>query len=190
MAGFIEDNRFVVLGSVAIVMVGLMGSGFLLGDGLRRAKEADREAVLAGLGAEALDPEPDHVGVLDVDAELGPEQRAELARGHRVDSVAEEGPEEHGAAQVAVARQGPRGALLDAGEDRALEALGLPGLLDRVAPRRARDHVGIRRRPPARGASARLDGLLRPQICASFEGTPARELLLLSSDLQRQETRG
>ncbi|MAO03671.1 MAG: hypothetical protein CL804_03965, partial [Citromicrobium sp.] len=49
MAGFIEDNRFVVLGSVAIVMVGLMGSGFLLGDGLRRAKEADREVTVKGV---------------------------------------------------------------------------------------------------------------------------------------------
>ena len=49
MAGFIEDNRVVVLGSVAIVMVGLMGSGFLLGDGLRRAKEADREVTVKGV---------------------------------------------------------------------------------------------------------------------------------------------
>ena len=49
MAGFLESNRFVVLGSVAIVMVGLMGSGFLLGDGLRRAKEADREVTVKGV---------------------------------------------------------------------------------------------------------------------------------------------
>lgn len=49
MVGFLESNRFVVLGSVAIVAVGLMGSGFLLGDGLRRAKEADREVTVKGV---------------------------------------------------------------------------------------------------------------------------------------------
>ncbi len=45
----LQDNRAVFLGAVAIVAVGLTTSGYVLGDGLRRAKAAEREVTVRGV---------------------------------------------------------------------------------------------------------------------------------------------
>ena len=44
-----QDNRFVLLGAVGIFSVGLVLSGYLLGDGLRRAKAAERSVSVRGV---------------------------------------------------------------------------------------------------------------------------------------------
>lgn len=43
------DNRSVILGAVAIFSTGLVASGYLLGDGLRRAKAAERSVTVRGV---------------------------------------------------------------------------------------------------------------------------------------------
>jgi uncharacterized protein len=45
----LQDSRAVVLGAVAIFSFGLVGSGYLLGDGLRRAKMAERSVTVRGV---------------------------------------------------------------------------------------------------------------------------------------------
>lgn len=49
MKEIMQDNRAVVLGAVAIGAAGLVASGYLLGDGLRRAKAADRAVTVRGV---------------------------------------------------------------------------------------------------------------------------------------------
>ncbi|MFM5885031.1 MAG: SIMPL domain-containing protein [Novosphingobium sp.] len=49
MYRFLDDNRAVVLGAVAIGAAGLVASGYLLGDGLRRAKAAERDVSVRGV---------------------------------------------------------------------------------------------------------------------------------------------
>ncbi|WP_296676184.1 SIMPL domain-containing protein [Novosphingobium sp.] len=49
MMNILNDNRALVLGSVAIGAAGLVASGYLLGDGLRRAKAAEREVTVRGV---------------------------------------------------------------------------------------------------------------------------------------------
>lgn len=49
MFHILQDNRAVVLGAVAIGAAGLVASGYLLGDGLRRAKAAEREVTVRGV---------------------------------------------------------------------------------------------------------------------------------------------
>lgn len=44
-----QDNRFIVLEAVGIFSVGLVMSGYLLGDGLRRAKVAERSVSVRGV---------------------------------------------------------------------------------------------------------------------------------------------
>ena len=44
-----QDNRFVLLGAVGIFSLGLVLSGYLLGDGLRRAKAAERSVSVRGV---------------------------------------------------------------------------------------------------------------------------------------------
>src|SRR4249919_3494147 len=45
----LQDNRAVLLGAVAIFAVGLTTSGYVLGDGLRRAKMAERTVTVRGV---------------------------------------------------------------------------------------------------------------------------------------------
>jgi len=45
----LQDNRTVLLGAVAIFAFGLTTAGYVLGDGLRRAKEAERTVTVRGL---------------------------------------------------------------------------------------------------------------------------------------------
>lgn len=45
----LQDNRAVLLGAVAILSFGLVASGYLLGDGLRRAKLAERSVTVRGV---------------------------------------------------------------------------------------------------------------------------------------------
>src|SRR6478735_8795455 len=45
----LQDSRAVLLGAVAIFAVGLTTSGYVLGDGLRRAKMADRSVSVRGV---------------------------------------------------------------------------------------------------------------------------------------------
>jgi len=45
----LQDSRAVLLGAVAIFSFGLVGSGYVLGDGLRRAKEAERSVTVRGV---------------------------------------------------------------------------------------------------------------------------------------------
>jgi uncharacterized protein len=45
----LQDSRAVLLGAVAIFAVGLTTSGYVLGDGLRRAKMADRSVTVRGV---------------------------------------------------------------------------------------------------------------------------------------------
>ena len=45
----LQDNRAVLLGAVAIFALGLTTSGYVLGDGLRRAKMAERSVTVRGV---------------------------------------------------------------------------------------------------------------------------------------------
>ncbi len=45
----LQDNRAVLLGAVAIFALGLTTSGYVLGDGLRRAKSAERTVTVRGV---------------------------------------------------------------------------------------------------------------------------------------------
>src|SRR4051812_23401387 len=45
----LQDNRIVLLGAVAIFSMAMTSSGYLLGDGLRRAKMADRSVTVRGV---------------------------------------------------------------------------------------------------------------------------------------------
>ena len=45
----LQDSRAVLLGAVAIFSFGLVASGYLLGDGLRRAKMAERSVTVRGV---------------------------------------------------------------------------------------------------------------------------------------------
>ena len=45
----LQDSRAVLLGAVAIFSFGLVASGYLLGDGLRRAKAAERSVTVRGV---------------------------------------------------------------------------------------------------------------------------------------------
>ena len=45
----LQDSRAVLLGAVAIFSLGLVASGYLLGDGLRRAKLAERSVTVRGV---------------------------------------------------------------------------------------------------------------------------------------------
>ena len=45
----LQDSRAVLLGAVAIFAVGLTASGYVLGDGLRRAKMAERSVAVRGV---------------------------------------------------------------------------------------------------------------------------------------------
>ena len=45
----LQDSRAVLLGAVAIFAVGLTTSGYVLGDGLRRAKMAERTVTVRGV---------------------------------------------------------------------------------------------------------------------------------------------
>ncbi len=45
----LQDNRAVLLGAVAIFAFGLTASGYVLGDGLRRAKAAERSVTVRGV---------------------------------------------------------------------------------------------------------------------------------------------
>src|SRR6478736_7019463 len=45
----LQDSRAVLLGAVAIFAVGLTTSGYVLGDGLRRAKMAERSVTVRGV---------------------------------------------------------------------------------------------------------------------------------------------
>ena len=45
----LQDNRTVLLGAVAIFALGLTTSGYVLGDGLRRAKMAERSVTVRGV---------------------------------------------------------------------------------------------------------------------------------------------
>jgi hypothetical protein len=45
----LQDSRAVLLGAVAIFSTGLVASGYLLGDGLRRAKMAERSVTVRGV---------------------------------------------------------------------------------------------------------------------------------------------
>ena len=45
----LQDSRAVLLGAVAIFAIGLTTSGYVLGDGLRRAKMAERSVTVRGV---------------------------------------------------------------------------------------------------------------------------------------------
>jgi hypothetical protein len=49
MISKLQDSRAVLLGAVAIFAVGLTSSGYVLGDGLRRAKMAERSVTVRGV---------------------------------------------------------------------------------------------------------------------------------------------
>jgi len=49
MIKLLQDNRAVLLGAVAIFAFGLTASGYVLGDGLRRAKMAERSVTVRGV---------------------------------------------------------------------------------------------------------------------------------------------
>ena len=49
MIQHLQDNRVVLLGAVAIFAFGLTASGYVLGDGLRRAKSAERTVTVRGV---------------------------------------------------------------------------------------------------------------------------------------------
>jgi len=45
----LQDSRAILLGAVGIFSFGLIASGYLLGDGLRRAKMAERSVTVRGV---------------------------------------------------------------------------------------------------------------------------------------------
>ena len=49
MESIIQGNRSIVLGAVGIFSAALITSGYLLGDGLRRAKSAERSISVRGV---------------------------------------------------------------------------------------------------------------------------------------------
>src|SRR6476469_2728430 len=49
MIGKLQGDRALLLGAVGIFSLGLLGSGYLLGDGLRRAKSAERSISVRGV---------------------------------------------------------------------------------------------------------------------------------------------
>ncbi|MEO7654171.1 MAG: SIMPL domain-containing protein [Sphingomicrobium sp.] len=49
MNKYLQDNRVALLGAVAIFALGLTTSGYVLGDGLRRAKAAERSVTVRGV---------------------------------------------------------------------------------------------------------------------------------------------
>lgn len=109
----LQDSRAVLLGAVAIFAVGLTTSGYVLGDGLRRAKAADRSVTVRGVAERNVTA---NLATWSVDfshqgTELGPVQGSVDAQARSVRAFfyrAGFRPEEIADSDVSLSRERPR----------------------------------------------------------------------------------
>ena len=109
----LQDSRAVLLGAVAIFAIGLTSSGYVLGDGLRRAKMAERTVTVRGVSERDVTAD---LATWSVDfshqgLELGPvqasvDQQAGFVRAFFLRSGFR--PEEIADGDVSVSRERPR----------------------------------------------------------------------------------
>lgn len=82
----LQDSRTLILGAVGIFSFGLVASGYLLGDGLRRAKMAERSVSVRGVAERDVtaDLATWNIQFADEGAELGPVQASVDAKSRAV----------------------------------------------------------------------------------------------------------
>ena len=109
----LQDSRAVLLGAVAIFAVGLTTSGYVLGDGLRRAKMAERTVAVRGVSERDVTAD---LATWSVDfshqgSDLGPVQSSVDAQARAVRTFFEQAgfsPAEIADSDVGVSRERPR----------------------------------------------------------------------------------
>ena len=109
----LQDSRVVLLGAVAIFAVGLTTSGYVLGDGLRRAKMAERTVTVRGVSERNVTAD---LATWTVDfshqgTDLGPVQGSVDAQAHAVRAFFQRAgfrPDEIADSDVGVTREKPR----------------------------------------------------------------------------------
>jgi uncharacterized protein len=109
----LQDSRAALLGAVAIFAIGLTTSGYVLGDGLRRAKMAERSVTVRGVSERNVtaDLATWTVNFSHQGTELGPFQGSVDAQAHAVRSFFESAgfsPAEITDSDVNVSRERPR----------------------------------------------------------------------------------
>jgi hypothetical protein len=109
----LQDGRAVLLGAVAIFAIGLTSSGYVLGDGLRRAKMAERSVTVRGVSERNVtaDLATWTVNFSHQGLDLGPVQGSVDAQAQAVRSFFESAgfrPDEITDSDVNVSRERPR----------------------------------------------------------------------------------
>jgi hypothetical protein len=109
----LQDSRAVLLGAVAIFAVGLTTSGYVLGDGLRRAKMAERTVTVRGVSERNVtaDLATWTVDFSEQGTELAPVQQSVDAQARNVRTFFQRAgfrPEDVTDANVSVSRERPR----------------------------------------------------------------------------------
>src|SRR6476619_3869581 len=109
----LQDNRAVLLGAVAIFAVGLTTSGYVLGDGLRRAKMAERTVTVRGVSERDVtaDLATWSIGFSQQGADLAPVQQSVDSQARSVRAFFQRAgfrPEEIADSDVGVSRGRPR----------------------------------------------------------------------------------
>lgn len=109
----LQDSRAVLLGAVAIFAVGLTTSGYVLGDGLRRAKMAERTVTVRGVSERNVTAD---LATWSVDfshqgTELGPVQQSVDQQARAVRAFFQRAgfrPEDIADSDVSLSRESPR----------------------------------------------------------------------------------
>jgi hypothetical protein len=109
----LQDSRAVLLGAVAIFAIGLTTSGYVLGDGLRRAKMAERTVTVRGLSEHNVtaDLATWTISFSHQGTELGPVQSSVDHQARSVRAFFERAafrPEDISDSDVSVSRESPR----------------------------------------------------------------------------------
>ena len=109
----LQDSRAVLLSAVAIFAVGLTTSGYVLGDGLRRAKMAERSVTVRGVSERNVtaDLATWTVDFSEQGTELAPVQQSVDAQARNVRGFFQRAgfrPEDVSDANVSVSRERPR----------------------------------------------------------------------------------
>src|SRR4249919_290526 len=109
----LQDSRAVLLGAVAIFAVGLTTSGYVLGDGLRRAKMAERTVTVRGVSERDVtaDLATWSIGFSQQGADLAPVQQSVDSQARSVRAFFQRAgfrPEEIADSNVSVSRERPR----------------------------------------------------------------------------------
>jgi len=109
----LQDSRAVLLGAVAIFAVGLTTSGYVLGDGLRRAKMAERTVTVRGVSERDVtaDLATWSIGFSQQGADLAPVQQSVDSQARSVRAFFQRAgfrPEEIADSDVGVSRGRPR----------------------------------------------------------------------------------